>query len=111
MVLLQLTLETGEIGRQANGAVMVKSGDTVSEHSLASEELSELSRAPMDPELGTSGAQSLLYKARKYISKFWVTLRSPTAGTSIAETPLALESGLRLQPLVLGPLSLGMSPL
>ena len=28
---LQLTLETGEIGRQANGAVMVKSGDTVSE--------------------------------------------------------------------------------
>lgn len=27
---MQLTLETGEIGRQANGAVMAKLGDTVS---------------------------------------------------------------------------------
>lgn len=28
--MLQLTLETGEIGRQANGAVMARLGDTVS---------------------------------------------------------------------------------
>lgn len=69
-----------------------------------------LSRALMDPELDTSWAQWLLYKAQKYISKFGITLRSPTAGTSIAETPSALESGLQHHPLVLGPLSLGVSP-